>query len=155
MNKSPLLPAVSLLVLISCHTSADDKLPEIADQYCHCFSSLERSLSTPSKRILKMAANGATEEDLQEERDELSDAQLKRLKTDMEKITGIEDKESTIYQCINQVDKKISGYRTKDKRKFISKLVSEMEKNDRCEVGSYIFRAGQKVMNEDRNKGSD
>jgi hypothetical protein len=135
----------------SCN-SADDQIPEIADKYCNCFSSVERSLSKSGKKILKKASQGAEEEELDKMRENLSEEDQELLKDDYKLITSIDDEDSKVHKCITRVDNEIKELRTMDEEKYLNNLIAEMKENKNCFLGSYIFEKGKGELNAKKKK---
>jgi hypothetical protein len=131
-------------VVFSCGNMAENNLDEIADDYCGCFSSQQKSLSKKTKRFIKIMAEGERDQEvLAKEREKLSEEEVADF---TEFFAMLQKPNSKVGKCIAKVDKKVEKFRTKDKNKFIDKLVDEMESRSDCKVAAYVFIMGKDAM---------
>jgi len=132
------------VLIFSCANMAEDKVPEIADDYCKCFSAKEKALSKKTKKFVALIAEGERDEQvIADERAKLSEEELADF---TEFFTSLQDKNSKVTKCIAKVDKKLEKLRTKDKDKFLDKLVDEMESRQNCKMAAYVFKMGQEEL---------
>ncbi len=141
------------LFIFSCGNMADDKVPEIADDYCKCFASQEKKLSKNTKNFIKLIAEGEDDQEvLAEERGKLSEDE----QADVEELSlMLQDTDSKVGKCIAKVDKKIKGYKTKDENKFYNKLIDEMESRKDCKIMAYVLTMGKRELARQKKSKKD
>ena len=139
--------------VFSCANMADDKVPEIADDYCKCFSAQEKKISNNTKDFFKLIAEGENDEEvLAEERNKLSAEEQEEVQ---DLALMFQNKNSKLGKCIARVNKKMKGYKTKDQGKFYDKLIEEMEGRKNCKVMSYILTMGKRELAKGKGKKTD
>ncbi|MDZ4807841.1 MAG: hypothetical protein SGI96_06175 [Bacteroidota bacterium] len=132
---------LTILILVSvffasCSATADNKVPELANEMCGCFTEFQQSLSPEGKDLMKavsIAANPQTE----------LMTGMSKIKTEdavsfAEKIKSIGTKGSQVYNCMEAFDKKHGKETTKDKGALTEKLLKEMQSQNNCPVGAAI-----------------
>lgn len=130
------------LVLSSCGGSADKKAPELANAMCDCFDSFQNSLSEDAKKLMKEVATAAKPQ-------EVLMAGIAKFKPEDAKSFGeqlqlIGDKNSTVFKCLQDFDKKHATETTTDKKALTEKLLMEMQKSGGCYVGAAIVNLNPK-----------
>lgn len=134
--------ALFIIVLSACSGTADNKVPELANEMCDCFTNFQQTISADAKDLMKAVAVS-------------SDAQSEMMKgiaklkpedaTDFgEKLRAVGTKGSDVYSCMEAFDKKHSKETTKDKEALTEKLLAEMRKNGNCPVGAAIVNLSLK-----------
>lgn len=126
-----------ILLLTACSGSADKKVPELVNEMCGCFSEFDKELSEDSRKLLKEVSVAA---DPQSE----MLAGMKKLKQEdavkfTEKLKSIGDKNSSLFKCMQEFDKKHGKETTKDKKALTERLLKEMRQKGDCPVGAAIL----------------
>lgn len=142
-----ILPLVVLL-LVGC-TTADEKIPEIATDYCNCFSDVEKSLSSKTKEIMKIAVEAPDPEKVVEkEMEKLSEEERTKIGAEMSAIYSMGNKDSKVGKCVADVDKKYEKARTYNKEKFQDKLLKELESRPGCSFTAMMMKAVLSIKDE-------
>jgi hypothetical protein len=140
----------SLLVVIttialSCN-SADNKVPQIASDFCNCFASIEKKLSAPTIDVLTKASNaGDPETALQDEIKKLDEEEQMKIGAEMMSLGEVEDPNSELGRCIKDVEKKYGKAYTLNQKKFGEKIIKELESKGGCTLTAAIMKLGLKI----------
>jgi DNA-directed RNA polymerase subunit F len=134
--------SVIALILSACSGSADKKTPELANEMCGCFDSFQNNLSEDAKKLMKEVSTAAKPQ-------EVLMAGMAKLKPEDAKTFGenlqsIADKNSTVFKCLQEFDKKHAKETTADKKALTEKLLMEMQKSGNCYVGAAIVNLNPK-----------
>ncbi len=133
------------ILFVACGGSADRKVPELADEMCNCFTSMEKELSPEGLAILKATATAA---DPQAEMTK-GIGKLKPAEALVfgQKIQSIADKGSAVYACLEAFDKKHGKETTKDKKALTKRMLNEMRSKGDCPVGAAVVNLSVAKMN--------
>lgn len=134
--------AAILLMFSSCGGSADNKAPELADEMCGCFNSFQAALSPELNKLMKEVSTAQNPQDVLMEGVRKLDPE--EAKSFGEKLKSMGDKDSDIFKCIENFDKKNSTLTTTDKKALTEKLLAEMQKKGGCFVGAAIINLNPK-----------
>ena len=146
MKKNLTLPAVIvMLILVSCQ-SADKKIPQIAGDFCNCFSSLEKNLSEKTKGIIDRAANSANpEQSMKDDVEKLTEEEKMSVGTEMVSLGDMENKDSDLGKCMEAVKNKYNNARTFNEKKFLEKMVKELDSRGGCSFTADLLQIGLKT----------
>ncbi len=135
---------ILLVGIIACNT-AENKVPQMADDFCGCFRTLEDSLSAEAKQLLTKAST-ASDPDTAMSNAMLGMSDEKKVSLGMEMMSfqSVQDPNSPISKCMKEIEKKYKSERTTDKKKFGAKLIRELESKKGCEVTTAIMKLGFK-----------
>jgi hypothetical protein len=139
----PYFPLLFVAVLlVSCSGTADNKVPELADEMCGCFDKFDQSLSPEAKTLMKNVSTAADPQSTMM-------TGISKLKKEdamllAEKLQSMAVKGSDISTCMENFDKKHSKETTKDKQALMMKLLEAMRAKGNCPVGGAIVSLGLK-----------
>lgn len=135
--KLPLFIVPVLALLTSCtEGSADKKVPELADEMCHCFDDFSKSVSENEMAIFKEVSTAAQPQKvLTEAFAKMETAEATGL---AEKMKSIGDRNSAVFKCLEAFDKKHGKETTTDKEKLTEKLLNKLQSNQ-CNIGAAII----------------
>ena len=132
------------LVGLGCQ-SADKQVPEIAGDFCACFTEMEKGMSAKTKDIMhKAALSGNPETSMKEEIEKLSDEDKTAVGTEMMTLGSMQDKSSEVGTCMDNVAKKYDKAKTFNEKKFMQKLVTELESKQGCRFVADLMQIGLK-----------
>jgi Sec-independent protein translocase protein TatA len=128
--------SVVVMLLLSCKGSADKKAPELANDMCGCFDGFQSNLSEDAKKLMKEVSTAAKPQ-------EVLMAGMTKLKPKVAKVFAeqlktLGDKNSTVFKCMQEFDKKHAKETTTDKDALTEKLLMEMQRKGNCYVGAAI-----------------
>ncbi len=136
---------MAAIALAGCQT-ADNKVPQIAADFCACFTKMERDMSEQTKGIMHNAALSADPEaTLKADVNKLSDEEKTKVGTEMISLGQMEDKSSEIGKCMDDVAKKYDKARTFNEKKFMQKLVKELDAKPGCRFTADLMQIGLKA----------
>jgi len=140
--KMTLIFVPALAMMISCtEGSADKKVPELADEMCHCFDDFSKSVSEKEMAIFKdVSAAAQPQKVLTEAFAKLEAGEATGL---AEKMKSIGDRNSPVFKCLEAFDKKNSKETTTDKEKLTEKLLKKLQ-SDQCNIGAAIINLSLK-----------
>jgi hypothetical protein len=123
-------------VFTACSGSADNKVPELANEMCDCFTKFQQDLSPEGRDLMKAVSTSATPQA------ELT-AGMSKLKPEdiisfAEKLRSIGEKGSAVFTCMQEFDKRHEKETTKDRTALTEKLLTEMKAQGDCPVGAAI-----------------
>jgi hypothetical protein len=145
MRKIARLLPVALIGLLSCN-SADNKVPQIAADFCNCFASVEKDLSAGTIDVLTKASNADNpEQALQDEIKKLDEETQMKIGTEMMALGEVEDPKSELGRCIKDVEKKYGKAYTLNQKKFGEKIIKELEAKSGCKLTAAIMKLGLKM----------
>lgn len=140
------------LIVASCST-ADKKVPQIAEDFCNCFSKMEKEMSAESKRIFKTAANASDPEQvLQDELLKLEGETQTQVNEEFMAFGELEDENSEVGRCMKSVEKKYDNSYTFNESKFMDKVIKELENKLGCDFTASLLKVGKKVEEKEKNK---
>jgi hypothetical protein len=133
------------IFLFSCK-SADNKAPQIAADFCNCFSDIEQNFGADTKRIISTAA-GATDptKSLQDQILALEDEKKAQVGKEMESLSDMEDENSKIGKCMKEVETKYKNVVTFNEEKTFNKIIAELEKKKGCDFTAALMKIGMKM----------
>ena len=138
-----------LLILAGCN-SADKKIPEMASDFCNCFSSMEMNLNSKTKQIVEAAANSADpSKTMKDEAKKLDEEEKKTVGEEFASFAEIDNPDSKIGRCLADVDKKYGKPNAMNESKLIRKLITELESKKGCEFTVAVLKLSLKT----REKG--
>ena len=144
MKLKPTLFVFAVLCIVACST-ADNKVPQMATDFCNCFRTMEDSLSSEVKQLLTTASNASDPEKAMDEATEgMSEEKKLSIGMEMMSFQSVEDPNSAVSRCMKDIENKYKHDRTTDKEKFAKKLIAELEKKQGCEVTAAIMKLGYK-----------
>jgi hypothetical protein len=139
------LAGFALLLLSGCRT-ADQKVPEIAANFCNCFSEMEKNMGSKSREVMQKAANAADPTTaIRDEMQKLSEEDQQTVSTEMAAFAEMDDKNSKVGRCIADVEKKYGKEKTFDQKKFLQKIINELESKTGCTVTATLMKIGLKA----------
>jgi hypothetical protein len=140
------------VVLFSCKT-ADNKVPQIAADFCNCFSKLEKDMSAESKKVFTTAAESVDPEKvLEEEITKLDEETQTKVATEFMALGELEDDNSEVGRCIKNVEKKYDNAYTLNQSKFLDKVIKELEQKPGCSFTASLMKLGKKVEEKEKGK---
>lgn len=152
MKNVSLVLAVVALFLVSCK-SADKKVPQIAADFCNCFTQMEKDMSPESKSLFTKAAESPDPEKAIEEGITALDEET-QLKVGQEFMAfgDLENENSEVGRCMKNVEKKYDNEYTLNQSKFVSKVIKELEKKPGCDFTASLLKMGLKVQDKEKGK---
>ena len=126
-----------LAMVSSCaEGSADKKVPELANEMCHCFDDFSKSVSEKEMAIFKDVSTAEQPQKV------LTEA-FAKMDTEeatglAEKMKSIGDRNSAVFKCLDAFDKKHGKETTTDKEKLTEKLLKKLQSNQ-CSIGAAII----------------
>lgn len=139
------MAGISVIVLAGCQ-SADNKVPQIAADFCACFTDMEKSMSAQTKDIMHKAAIATDPEaSIEVEVEKLTDEEKMKVGTEMISLGEMQDKNSTVGRCMDNVAKKYDKARTFNEKKFLEKLIKELESKSGCGFTADLMQIGLKA----------
>jgi hypothetical protein len=133
------------VVLFSCK-SADNRAPEIATDFCNCFTEIEQNFSADTKRIVSTAASAADPtKSLQDQVIALADEKKEQVGKEMESLGDMEDENSKIGKCMKDVEKKYKNVVTFNEGKTFNKIIAELEKKKGCDFTAALMKIGMRM----------
>jgi hypothetical protein len=137
-------PAI-FLSLLSCK-SADSNIGKISADFCNCFKAMEAKLSDDTKKLVNDAANTATpDKSMQEALTGLDPEKAQKVGTELISFGEIGDKNSETGLCLEGVKKKYKGSYTSDEKKFLEKIIKELEVKPDCNLTANLLKMGLKA----------
>jgi hypothetical protein len=136
-----MVPAILIsglsVMLFSCASgSADNKVPELANDMCGCFDKFQQGLTTEGIALMKeVAVSGDPQATMVAGMSKLNPEDVQEFG---KKMSSIGDKSSAVYKCMEAFDKKHGKETTKDKKTLTEKLLTEMQGKTNCPVGAAI-----------------
>lgn len=126
--------------------SADNKIPQIAADFCACFTDMEKSMSSQTKSLMhKAAISPDPEKSIETEIGKLTEEEKMKVGTEMISLGEMQDKTSTVGRCMDDVAKKYDKARTFNEKKFLEKLVKELESKQGCGFTADLMQIGMKA----------
>lgn len=146
MKKSSNLAFVAVVIsIISCST-ADQKVPQMAADFCNCFSKMEKDLSESTKNIMAKASEAADpEKSIQNAVLAMNEEDQVAIAEEMEGFSEMEDENSEIGKCIKNVEKKYDNAYTFNQDKFAQKVIKELESKQGCDFTASLLKLGLKM----------
>lgn len=145
MKRNSVILGLVLSVMFAACGTADQKVPAIADDFCNCFKKLEGSMSEGAKDLLlKAAESAAPESTLQSSLMALEEDKRMAIAQEMMAFQDAQDPSSELNKCIKSLEDKYKDDKTRDKKKFGEKLLSELKSKKGCEVTYAIMKIGFK-----------
>jgi hypothetical protein len=143
MKRNYLLLTVSLaFVLASCST-ADQKIPTIANDFCNCFGTLEKSMSTELKDIFVKAGDSEDPQAaLTKSLMEMDPEKQASITEELQGLSSVQDPNSEVGKCMAELEKKYKNEKTRDKKKFGEKLLAELKGKSGCTLTYAIMKMG-------------
>ena len=146
MKKSSYLALVTVVISILSCSTADQKVPQMAADFCNCFSKMERNLSESTKNIVAKAAEASDpEKSLQDAVLAMNEEDQVAIADEMESFGEIEDDNSEIGKCIKNVEKKYNNAYTFNQEKFAQKVIKELEAKPGCDFTASLMKLGLKM----------
>lgn len=138
---SVFVAGVIAVILLSCASgSADKKVPELANEMCDCFSNFQKDISPAVIALLKKVSFSATPR--QEIQSGLAKLKPEEAEIFIEKFKQISDKNSDVFKCMQEFDKRHEKETTKSKKALTQKMLKEMQENTNCPVGAAVVNIG-------------
>jgi hypothetical protein len=133
------------LFLFSCK-SADNRAPEIATDFCNCFTEIEQNFSAETKRIVSTAATASDPtKSLQDQIVALEDEKKGQVGKEMESLGDMENENSKIGKCMKDVEKKYKNVVTFNEEKTFNKIIAELEKKKGCDFTAALMKIGMRM----------
>jgi hypothetical protein len=130
MRKTLIVPAV-IFLLYSCKPgSADKKVPELANEMCDCFSALQKRFDTESVELLKLVSTSTNPKRVLQ--DGISKMTPEKSSFFTRQIQSLGDKNSKVYLCLQDFDKKHGKETTKSKGMLKRNLLKELQQKNDC-----------------------
>ena len=135
------LPAILLTALFySCGGSADKKIPQLADEMCGCFESMQKTYSEDILKLLKDVSLAAEpQQALMSGMSKLKPEDAKKL---TETLAEMGDKNTTVFKCLEAFDKKHAAETTTNRLELTEKLLKQMQNQTNCPAGAAIVNLG-------------
>jgi outer membrane murein-binding lipoprotein Lpp len=144
------LLSLTLLMLAGCN-SADQKIPEMASDFCNCFSGMQKNLSSKTKQIMQTAANSADPtRTIKDEVGKLDDEEKKTVGEEFASFGEIDNPDSKIGRCMADVEKKYGSAKTMNETKFLQKLIAELESKQGCDFTAALLKLGLKAKEKEK-----
>src|SRR5688572_950302 len=141
-----LLAGLFALIATGCQ-SADKQVPEIASDFCACFTDMEKNMSTQTKDIMhKAAVSNDPENSMKGDVEALTDEEKMKVGTEMMSLGSMQDKDSEVGRCMEDVAKKYDKAKTFNEKKFMEKLIKELEGKSACRFTADLMRIGLKTQ---------
>ncbi len=134
--------SVVVSLLSSCKGSADNKAPELANAMCDCFDSFQNNLSADAKKLMKEVSTAAKPQEAMMAG--MAKFTPEDAKAFADQLKTIGDKNSSVFKCLQDFDKKHANETTADKKALTDKLLMEMQKDGGCYVGAAIVNLNPK-----------
>lgn len=148
-----ILPVVFIAIIVASCSSADNKVPQIAADFCDCFKKLETEMSVDSKKLFATAAEAADpEKALGEELVKLEEEVQEKVGTELMALGELEDESSELGSCMKKVEKKYGNQFTLDEKKFAGKIIKELESRPGCSFTASLMKLGLKVEENEKKK---
>lgn len=145
-----LFPLVLVVFALSCKT-ADDRVPEIAADFCNCFNKLESDLSKQTVDLITTASyKSDPQAAMESELGKLADDDKMKVATEMMAIGKVQDETSDVGRCIKSVEKKYDNAYTFNEKKFGEKVIKELESKGSCNFTAAIMRLGLKMQEKEK-----
>ena len=142
---STFLLTVYIIMLFSCN-SADNKIPQIATDFCNCFNKIEKGISKSTVDIFINASNADNPQAaLKEEMGKLSPENFARVNAEMTALSHADDEHSELGGCIKEVEKRYGKTYTTNQEKFGEKIIKELESRNGCTLTTAIMKLGLKM----------
>jgi type IV pilus biogenesis protein CpaD/CtpE len=142
-NLSVLL-GLAVVLLAGCAT-ADQKVPEIAADFCNCFSEIQSKMSAKTKDLILKAANSATPQaTLSTELLSLPEEERFEISKELMVMADLGDETSSVGRCMKDVEKKYGDARTFNKKEFAEKVIKELESKQGCDFTAMLMKIGLK-----------
>lgn len=146
MKKTLYLALLTVVISSASCSTADQKVPQMAADFCNCFSKMERDLSESTKNIMAKAAEAADpEKSLQNAVLALNEEDQAAIAEEMEGFSEMEDENSEIGKCIKNVEKKYGNAYTFNQEKFAQKIIKELESKQGCDFTASLLKLGLRM----------
>jgi hypothetical protein len=130
MKKIFLVPAL-IFWLYSCKSgSADNKVPELADEMCDCFTTFQKRFDRESVDLLKLVSISADPKTVLQ--NGIKEMTPEKAEFFTRQIQSLGDKSSSVYTCLEGFDKKHGKETTKSKSELKNKLLTELQGKKDC-----------------------
>jgi hypothetical protein len=130
MKKILTLPAV-IIFLYSCKPgSADNKVPELANEMCDCFSTFQKRFDRESVELLKLVS--ISEDPKTVLQDGIKKMTPEKAEFFTRQIQSLGDKSSSVYSCMEAFDKKHGKETTKSKSGLKNNLLTALQQKGDC-----------------------
>src|SRR5215831_9558925 len=107
---------------------------------------MEKNMSSKTKEIMQKASNAADPEmTMKNEMDKLNEDEKMSVSSEMMTMGELQDRDSKIGRCMAAVEKKYNGAKTLDKKKFLEKLIKELESKTGCSFTATVMRMGMRI----------
>lgn len=127
-------------LLFSCAGTADSKVPELANEMCGCFDALQKDLSPEVAALFKEVAIAKDpQQTLVSGIAKLKPEDAKKL---TETLAAMGDKNSAVFKCMEDFDKKHAAETTANRISLTEKLLAAMQKNGNCNAGAAVVNLG-------------
>ncbi len=141
-----LLPVVVVIISIASCSTADQKVPQMATDFCNCFSTMERELSESTKNIVAKASLAENPElSIQNAVLALNEEEQVTIAGEMESFSQMDDENSEVGKCIKNVEKKYDKAYTFNQDKFAQKVIKELESRQGCSFTASLLKLGLKM----------
>lgn len=129
-----------MLFLSSCGGSADKKVPQLADEMCGCFETMQKSYSADVLNLLKEVSVAAEpQQALMNGMTKLKPEDAKKL---AETLAAMGNKSTTVFKCLEDFDKKHANETTTNRVALTESLLAQMQAQANCPVGAAIVNLG-------------
>jgi len=140
------MAGVAVLTLAGCQ-SADNKIPQIAADFCDCFTDIEKNMSSQTKSIMhKAALSSDPQSSIAAEVAKMTDEEKVAIQTEMGALSDMQDKNSTVGRCMEDVTQKYDKARTINEKKFMQKLIKELDSKPGCRFTADLMQMGLKAQ---------
>jgi hypothetical protein len=140
-----ILSGLAALLLPGCDT-ADQKIPEIAADYCNCLAEMGNNMSSKTKIILEKVANAADPENTtKNELEKLRTEDQIKVSTEIITLGNMNDTNSKVGRCLQVIEEKYGEARTITMKKFREKLVKELKSKTGCEFAATLMKIETKL----------
>lgn len=137
-----------IISTVSCKT-ADQQVPEIASDFCNCISPMEKEMSKKTLNIFSTAAAASDPEaSLKSQIQALPDEDQMSVSAEIMVLSRLDDEKSDVGRCIKSVEKKYDKAYTFNEKKFIKKVIKELEAKSGCSFTAAIMTLGMKIQEE-------
>jgi hypothetical protein len=142
-----MLAVAGSVATISCKSSADKKMPELANDICNCMSMLEKDLSADAKKIITDAASASDPSTAMQKAmmDIPADKQME-IASEMMKMGEMQDQSKGVGACMKKLQDKYEDVKTMDSDKTILKKVIAALEEKKCNFAATIMKLGAKEM---------
>jgi len=146
MKKFSYLVIVAVVISIASCSTADQKVPQMAADFCNCFSKMERDLSEVTKSIVAKASLAENPElSIQNAVLALNEEEQVAIAGEMESFSQMDDENSEVGSCIKNVEKKYDKAYTFNQDKFAQKVIKELESKQGCDFTASLLKLGLKM----------